>query len=265
MAYKLAWMPPVLLHAGLKVAEVPGWQGHGRAEMGDVFGVMIHHTAGPAKGNMPSLHTLVNGRSGLNGPLANLGLGRDGTWYVVAAGRANHAGEGLWQGIRNTGNGRFIGIECENPGTKDHMPWPDVQTQALLQGVAALLKYLGLPASRCIGHKEYAPSRKIDPLLKMDPFRAELALRLQQGVAPLPPIPASELAPVAGQAVARPTLRRGSHGPFVEALQMYLGVQPIDGSFGPATEAMVRVFQEDHGLVPDGIVGPRTWALTDGA
>ena len=27
------------------------------------------------------------------------GLGRDGTWFIVAAGRANHAGVGAWKGI----------------------------------------------------------------------------------------------------------------------------------------------------------------------
>ena len=32
-----------------------------------------------------------------------------------------------------------------------------------------------------------------------------------------------------------------------------------DGIFGPLTEAAVIAFQREHGLVPDGIVGPITW------
>src|SRR3569832_3033240 len=99
MTYALSWMPQVLLDAGHKVAEVDGWQIRGRGEMGEVFGVLCHHTAGIRKGNMPSLRTLVEGRPGLQGPLAQLGLGRDGTYYINAAGRANHAGSGIWFGF----------------------------------------------------------------------------------------------------------------------------------------------------------------------
>src|SRR5262245_62937115 len=96
--YALTWLPAVLEAAGLKVAEVPGWRERGRADMPNVRGVMCHHTATARGGNMPTLELLVAGRAaangapGLAGPLAQLGLGRDGTFYVIAAGRANHAG-----------------------------------------------------------------------------------------------------------------------------------------------------------------------------
>ena len=76
MAFKLTWLPTVLKNAGLKVAEVPGWPNRGVADMAAAKGVMCHHTAGPAGGNMPSLNVLVNGRPGLPGPLCQLGLGR---------------------------------------------------------------------------------------------------------------------------------------------------------------------------------------------
>ena len=38
---------------------------------------------------------------------------------------------------------------------------------------------------------------------------------------------------------------------------------PIDGIFGPLTQMAVIQFQMDNGLVPDGIVGPRTYEILD--
>ncbi|MDJ0625232.1 MAG: peptidoglycan-binding domain-containing protein [Candidatus Caenarcaniphilales bacterium] len=64
----------------------------------------------------------------------------------------------------------------------------------------------------------------------------------------------------------RPTLRRGSRGPYVRTLQTLLnkffGFQKltIDGHFGPKTLSTVRRFQRlRKGLTVDGIVGPQTW------
>src|SRR5215468_9734130 len=58
-------------------------------------------------------------------------------------------------------------------------------------------------------------------------------------------------------------LREGASGPGVEELQKKLqavGFPPgaIDGQFGPGTEAAVVAFQQSHGLLADGVVGPRT-------
>jgi peptidoglycan hydrolase-like protein with peptidoglycan-binding domain len=49
----------------------------------------------------------------------------------------------------------------------------------------------------------------------------------------------------------------------VKQLQAKVGVV-VDGNFGAKTEAAVRAFQRAHGLVPDGIVGPKTWVALDG-
>ena len=46
----------------------------------------------------------------------------------------------------------------------------------------------------------------------------------------------------------------------VEWLQRALKV-PVDGEFGPETEAAVRRLQARHGLPVDGVVGPATWAV----
>jgi peptidoglycan hydrolase-like protein with peptidoglycan-binding domain len=246
-------MPAVLRSAGLKVAEVPGWLDRGRREMGRIEGVICHHTATTRDGNMPSLRTLMEGRSDLPGPLSQLGLARDGTYYIIAAGRCNHAGggEGHWR--RVDGNSHYIGIEAENRGRGED--WPQVQMDAYVRGVAAILKHVGSGVDRCCGHKEYAPSRKPDPSFDMALFRARVSAIMNGTGAVRPLIPPADN-------TGRPTLRRGDRGDHVRFVQQKLGLVG-DGKFGPMTEATLRTFQRAHDLVPDGIVGPRTWAKLD--
>ncbi len=121
MPFKLTWLPDVLRAAGLPVVETAGWQTRGHGDVGTIKGVICHHTAGPKAGIYPSLGVVTKGRPDLAGPLCNLGLGRDGTWYIVAAGKASHAGGGLWQGVHN-GNMEMIGIEAENTGVENDLP-----------------------------------------------------------------------------------------------------------------------------------------------
>ena len=263
MVYSLAWLPDALLGAGLKVAPVDGWEIRGRGDVGRTLGVLCHHTAGPKNGNMPSLDTIIHWRPDLNGPLAQLGLGRDGTFYVIAAGRCNHAGEGAWRGI-NSGNTNFIGIEAENTGLSDDTPWPAIQIDAYQRGVAAILKHAGLGPECCAGHKEYAPNRKTDPTLNMDNFRATVGGILSGTVPQAALIPAAEPPPQPGAAPGRPTLRRGSQGDLVKTMQRDLNLMS-DGNFGGQTEAAVRNFQRARNMVPDGIVGPKTWIALDAA
>jgi N-acetylmuramoyl-L-alanine amidase len=69
--------------------------------------------------------------------------------------------------------------------------------------------------------------------------------------------------------VVMQTLQIGSVGTDVGTLQGKLvsfGAHLVlNSDFDPATLAAVKVFQKDHGLVADGIVGPLTWGalLTD--
>jgi hypothetical protein len=138
-------------------------------------GVLCHHTAGPAAGDYPSERVVVNGRTGLPGPLCNLGLTRSGTWVVVAAGTAWHAGTGAASWVpANQGNTHLIGVEAESVGTRDD--WTPQQRESYPRGVAALLRALEVGPERAIGHKEWAPGRKIDPAFwDMNSFRADVA------------------------------------------------------------------------------------------
>ncbi|MHC1744589.1 MAG: peptidoglycan-binding protein [Syntrophobacteraceae bacterium] len=263
MSYSLTWLPEVLKAAGLKVDVSEGWEERGRGDVGPILGVICHHTAGPKTGNMPSLNILIHGRPDLPGPLAQLGLGRDGTYYVIAAGKCSHAGKGSWMG-HDSGNSNFIGIEAENTGLPNDSPWPDIQMDAYQRGVAAILKHVGLGAECCAGHKEYAlpKGRKPDPSFDMEPFRQAVAAFIG-GSAPSPVvIPVAEPPAQPGAPASRPTLQRGAEGELVKTIQAKLEI-PADGSFGPKTETAVRAFQQAHGLTPDGIVGPKTWAALD--
>ena len=267
MAFSLSWLADVLEAAGLKVSRVDGWETRGRGDVGEIFGIICHHTGSlnPKRLNMPTLNSLQNGRKAngkleaLPGPLAQLGLARDGTFFVIAAGRAIHAGKGSFKGV--SGNRRFIGIEAENEGSIGDFPWPEAQLDAYHRGVAAILNHLKKDSSFCCGHKEYAPKRKPDPNLNMTDFRNSVQAILNGTAPPAPVIPEVEPQPPAGQQ-PRPTLRRPTSGELVKVVQAKVGVT-ADGNFGPKTEAAVRVFQRNHGLTPDGIVGPKTWNALD--
>jgi peptidoglycan hydrolase-like protein with peptidoglycan-binding domain len=60
-----------------------------------------------------------------------------------------------------------------------------------------------------------------------------------------------------------PVLRQGDSGAAVTKLQQLLNAKGIniavDGVFGNATRAAVVQFQQQNGLVVDGIVGTQTW------
>jgi len=253
MTFALSWLADTLRAAGCKVVEQPGWKERGRGDMGAVKGVICHHTGGALKGNAPSLALVEHGRGPpdpLPGPLSQLVLARDGTFYVIAAGRCNHAGRGAWHGV-DDGNSQMIGIEAENAGTGAD-PWPQVQMDAYAVGVAAILKHIGADDVMAAGHKEYRlpRGRKTDPSFDMVAFREDVEALMDGGAKPPVTIPQTD--------PRRSMLRKGDQGNSVRELQKALGLVE-DGAFGPATDAAVRVFQAGHNLKPDGLVGPATW------
>lgn len=172
----LTWIPDILRAAGLVVVEYDGWESRTTRPAGlMVQGVVCHHTATkPSTSNVAVARLLANGRPDLKGPLCQLGLDRDGHYWMIAAGRGNHNGYGTW------GNDS-IGIEAYNDGVGE--PWPDVQLDAYERGCAALLTHVGLTIAECRGHKETDPGRKVDPKnIDMDVFRAHVAEHMEDDV-----------------------------------------------------------------------------------
>jgi hypothetical protein len=179
-------MADVLRRAGLKVVEIPGWKTRGRPGDFAPIGVLCHHTGsantGPDKEYGYANWLAVTGRSDLSAPLAQLALGRTGIFYVLAAGRANHAGRcklvaGLQPSFAGAtygdGNEQLVGIEAMNDGIGE--PWPRVQYDAYVRGCAALNAAYGYPVRRTLGHKETSLSGKPDPVgIDMTTFRADV-------------------------------------------------------------------------------------------
>ena len=168
----------ILRNAGLNVEELAGWTTRGHGQITAVRSIICHHTAGPATGEMPSLNFLRDGSASLKGPLSQLGLGRSGKWYVIAAGLSYHAGVVTDSSLYSNANA--IGIEAEGTGlpatNTGHSNWPEVQYQSYIKGVRALKNAFGVPTARVMGHKEVASplGRKIDPNFSMAEFRAAL-------------------------------------------------------------------------------------------
>lgn len=203
--------------AGLTVTEVAGWQTRGNDTMAPL-GSVDHHTAGPLRGVQPSLGVVINGRSDLAGPLCNVHGPREESLRVnlVAAGKANHAGVGVWRGI--TGNSHFLGLEEEHVGTTAEGLSP-LRLERMVRVHAAFAFEHFTPDEVC-QHWEFATpaGRKIDfvkALINPDEFRRRVAERLalmQRGavVEPwsYPPFPGN--------------LRPGDEGPEVETFRFLL-------------------------------------------
>jgi flagellum-specific peptidoglycan hydrolase FlgJ len=127
--------------------------------------------------------------------------------------------------------------------------------------------------------RQYSAGEALETFAEADPMEARVPLQRREGSAPTAQMLAlealleneagvgstvAERVKAAAALVVGPTLRVGSSGPAVVALQRSLaklGARiAADGDFGPATEQAVRAFQSRSGLVADGAVGPRTKA-----
>lgn len=179
----------VLRDAGLKVVEVPGWKENGRPSSTGGFnpgGNLWHHTG--AKDTNPNSITddyayarwlAEIGRSDLPAPLCQVSIGRDGTVYVCASGRGNHAGTARSTGPMAAGDGNYIylGWECQNSGSEG---WSKAQYDAMVLAGAATSIHYGWSAQANRAHRETSLTGKWDPGgLDMNRFRNDIESKIK--------------------------------------------------------------------------------------
>jgi hypothetical protein len=189
---RLLWLPEQLRRWGVPHVIVPGWEQRGAPVMFPEC-VVTHHDALPSSATaLQALQLMIQGRPDLPGPLCQLWIDDDHDLtefkgdpivFVVASGRANHAGPGGWFGV--SGNSRAIGIEARNRGTGE--PWSPLMQAVYWRTCAALLERIGRHHGWVCAHREWAPRRKIDPAgLDPNEFRQHVADLLAFG----PPVTA---------------------------------------------------------------------------
>lgn len=168
------WLPEVLRAFGVHVVEDADWKLWGMGDFNTIWGVIAHHT-----GANNTSAAYIRRNPGLSNALSSqIHLSRTGVVTLVGAGVAWHAGRGSYPGLPTDDANRLtIGIEAQGDG----QTWPEEQLDAYHRTCAAILWYLGLPASRVIAHHEYSYTAqgKWDPGLNgqrmpMDPFRARV-------------------------------------------------------------------------------------------
>jgi N-acetylmuramoyl-L-alanine amidase len=192
------WLEDVLRDAlGDRLVVEGDWVNRGTGgTMGDIWGVMIHHTSNINE-TVKNIRDGVQQPSGfLRGPLAQCLFTPDGKCHLIAVGPCNHAGIGSYPGVgTNNGNRRLIGFECCWPTPRpDLRPpydpnelWSTPLIITVRDATAAVLKKLGYGSARAIGHKEYAGAsqRKWDPgNMSMNWFRGEVQKDLDGFVFP---------------------------------------------------------------------------------
>lgn len=157
---------------------------------------------------------------------------------VAEAHRAWHAGRSFWQGEHDI-NSCSIGIEMANAGyldceNADQLPeFPEPQMMAVQTLCRDIVMRHKIPASRVLGHSDVAPGRKQDPGEKFDWQRlAQAGVGLWSN----------------DRGDGRQNLVLGDQNEAVATLQKQLQEfgydAEITGIYGPATQTIVRAFQQ---------------------
>lgn len=235
--------------------------------------IILHHTAGsyaPNAVDKRAYHRLVDGEGEVHDGLHPIAANSAGA--PMAAGTYAPHCLNLNRGSIGLSICAMANAEWGTPAAWSH-PVRPAQVDALVAEAARLCMLYGIHPSRrfVLSHAEVEPTLGVkqkakwdfdyplrggpslrDPLAIGDELRAEIvrALKGQHIAPPEPP------------ALSRATLWQGSSGADVIVLQKLLGLpaDQQDGQFGPRTRQAVLSFQTQRQLLPDGVVGPATWA-----
>ena len=187
---------PVLLSA-LKAPfeEVEGWKSRtiDQNATWDCEWVVNHHTANPTAHAHESLNWLVQGGlPGVRAPYAHALVGREPKIFLIAAGRANHAGRGgPFRSVpKDSMNAYGYGIEVEAPGRA--LDFAPGQFEVMCKLNAAVLWIVGRDVDRVIRHKDWTDGgidgvpwlptrgRKVDVRYSLDAIRAATRSYMKQ-------------------------------------------------------------------------------------
>lgn len=170
-----------LVHAGVTVRWIEGWETRGATWPRVPVGLIDHHDASTRKsGEWGALGAIVHGRktpSPLPGPLASFQGARclDGIPKVAicAAGIGFHAGRGgpAAPVPANCGNSWLYGDEWANNGTTE--PYTDAARYAREALAWAVLEECDAPKLLML-HRTWAPGRKTDPTYELNDHRTRV-------------------------------------------------------------------------------------------
>ena len=231
--------------------------------------ITIHHMAGI--GTAESCGKIFASRS--RGASSNYGVGNDGSvgMYVEEKNRS-------WCSSNRENDNRAITIEVSNSSVGGEWPVSKEAYEKLILLCADICKRNGIGKLVFTGdttgnltlHNMFANTLCPGPYLesRMGDIAARVNALLGAGdaVVEAPEVKEPEVVEPP-TAVNLPELARGSKGNAVRALQILLigndcscGRYGTDGDFGGDTKVAVKEYQGKHGLVQDGIVGPKTWS-----
>ena len=188
------------------VHETAGWRTRSNRTSfiaGGPIGTVNHHTVSGSDNG--AVNTIINGWTGVSGPIYNVLVLSTGAVHLIAAGPANHAGRGRTdvrdrarrdqappgataaRGDDMNGNQTWFGIAARHVGTNPD--YPARQIDGIVAVNAAFMLARGFSANRAIHHRQWT-ARKIDMSWRGD-LIARVNAAMRGGGTPTPPAPPS--------------------------------------------------------------------------